>query len=173
MGSYRKWLDPAVAALAALLAAGCGDGNSSGAAANLDSARNQSMAPAAQAPGGTAAAASVSGRITYDFVPAVASKDRQGQWLAKLDYAKTVQKPARNVVVELINDKTGKVVLSLLVGVDGRVSDSKIEKSSGSPRLDQAARQALSLCQFTPGSVDGKPEQAWGRLAYEFKDPNQ
>ena len=69
--------------------------------------------------------------------------------------------------------ESGTVVLSLLVGLDGRVADSKIEKSSGSPRLDQAARQALSLCRFTPGSVDGKPEQAWGRLAYEFKDPNQ
>lgn len=68
--------------------------------------------------------------------------------------------------------ESGKVVLSLLVGLDGRVTDSKIEKSSGSQRLDQAARQALSLCQFTPGSVDGKPEQAWGRIAYEFKDPN-
>ncbi len=69
--------------------------------------------------------------------------------------------------------ESGKVVLALLVGLDGRVVDSKIEKSSGSPRLDQAARQALTLCKFTPGSVDGKPEQAWGQLAYVFKDPNQ
>ena len=69
--------------------------------------------------------------------------------------------------------ESGKVVLALLVGLDGRVVDSKIEKSSGSPRLDQAAREALSLCKFTPGSVDGKPEQAWGQLAYVFRDPNQ
>jgi protein TonB len=69
--------------------------------------------------------------------------------------------------------ETGEVVLSLLVGINGRVVDSKIEKSSGSPRLDQAARQALSLCQFTPGTVDGQPEQAWGRLAYVFKNPDQ
>ncbi|HWY24319.1 MAG TPA: energy transducer TonB, partial [Nevskia sp.] len=62
--------------------------------------------------------------------------------------------------------ETGEVVLSLLVGVNGRVVDSRIEKSSGSPRLDQAARQALSLCQFTPGTADGQPEEAWGRLAY-------
>ncbi len=69
--------------------------------------------------------------------------------------------------------ETGEVVLSLLVGVNGRVVDSRIEKSSGSPRLDQAARQALSLCQFTPGTVDGQPEEAWGRLAYAFKSPDQ
>lgn len=69
--------------------------------------------------------------------------------------------------------ESGTVVLALLVGTDGRVVDSKIEQSSGSPRLDQAARQALTLCQFTPGTVDGKPEQAWGKLAYAFKTPDQ
>ncbi len=69
--------------------------------------------------------------------------------------------------------ETGEVVLALLVGVNGRVVDSRIEKSSGSPRLDQAARQALTLCQFTPGSVDGQPEEAWGRIAYAFKSPDQ
>lgn len=69
--------------------------------------------------------------------------------------------------------ESGRVVLALLVGVDGKVSDSKIETSSGFPRLDEAARSALSLCKFTPGTVDGKPEQAWGRIAYVFKNPNR
>jgi len=69
--------------------------------------------------------------------------------------------------------ETGEVVLALLVGVNGRVVDSRIEKSSGSPRLDVAARQALSLCQFTPGTVDGQPEEAWGHIAYAFKNPDQ
>ncbi len=69
--------------------------------------------------------------------------------------------------------ESGRVVLSLLVDVDGKVADSKIEHSSGSPRLDEAARAALSLCKFTPGTVDGQPEQAWGRIAYVFKDPNR
>ena len=162
MGSYRKWLDPAVAALAALLAAGCGDGNSSGAAASLDSARNQSMAPAAQAPGGTAAAANVSGRITYDFVPAVASKDRQGQWLAQLDYAKTVQKPARNVVVELINDKTGKVVLSTTSDALGNYSfqaplDSAVHVRAKAQMLRSAGKLAGPSWNFAvrDSSSDG------------------
>jgi periplasmic protein TonB len=67
----------------------------------------------------------------------------------------------------------GRVVLQLLVNTDGKVIDSKVETSSGHPRLDEAARAALSLCKFTPGSFQGQPEQAWGRIAYVFKDPNR
>jgi protein TonB len=69
--------------------------------------------------------------------------------------------------------EAGRVVLLLLVGTDGRVSDSKVETSSGFPKLDEAARKALSLCKFKPGTVDGQPEQAWGRIAYVFKNPNR
>lgn len=69
--------------------------------------------------------------------------------------------------------EAGRVVLQLLVDVGGKVVDSKIEKSSGYPRLDEAARSALSLCKFTPGSFQGQAEQAWGRIAYEFKNPNR
>jgi periplasmic protein TonB len=68
--------------------------------------------------------------------------------------------------------ESGKVVLALLVGVDGRVVESKVEQTSGFPRLDEAARAALSLCKFTPGTVDSKPTQAWGRLAYVFRNPD-
>ena len=67
----------------------------------------------------------------------------------------------------------GRVVLQLLVNTDGKVIDSKVESSSGHPRLDEAARAALSLCKFTPGTYQGQPEQAWGRIAYVFKDPNR
>jgi periplasmic protein TonB len=69
--------------------------------------------------------------------------------------------------------ESGRVVLSLLVGTDGKVTDSKVETSSGFPRLDEAARSALSLCKFTPGTVDGQPEQAWAKIAYVFKNPNR
>ncbi|AIY41085.1 Phage tail fiber protein [Collimonas arenae] len=111
----------AFAALSALLlATGCGDGNNSVASASSDAAQSQRMSPARQVT--TAATASVSGKITYDFVPAVSNKGRQGQWLARLDYASTVQKPARNIVVELLNDKSGKVLLSTTTDDQGNYS---------------------------------------------------
>nr|WP_315482864.1 TonB family protein [uncultured Undibacterium sp.] len=60
----------------------------------------------------------------------------------------------------------GTVNLAMLIGPDGRVLESKVEKSSGSRALDKAAIQGLSLCKFKPGSVDGVPEKSWAKLQY-------
>jgi protein TonB len=65
--------------------------------------------------------------------------------------------------------ETGTVVVKFLIDERGTAIDSAVESSSGYPRLDEAARQALSLCRFTPGTVDGKPEAAWVRIQYIWK----
>ena len=65
--------------------------------------------------------------------------------------------------------ESGTVQLRFYVGVDGRVIESTIERSSGYRRLDEAARLALSKCQFKPGTVDGKPEPSWASLRYVWK----
>jgi protein TonB len=69
--------------------------------------------------------------------------------------------------------EAGRVVLALLVDTNGKVIDSRVQQSSGYPRLDEAARRALSLCKFQPGTADGKPVQAWGQIAYVFKNPDR
>jgi protein TonB len=69
----------------------------------------------------------------------------------------------------LRNQEEGIVMLSFLIGVDGKVVDAKVEKSSGYRELDKAARLALSLCKFKPGTVDGKPEQSWTQMQYTWK----
>jgi len=61
---------------------------------------------------------------------------------------------------------TGTTMLSLLVGADGRVSSSRIDRSSGSRDLDRAAVGALSLCKFKPATSNGVPEAGWAQLAY-------
>lgn len=61
---------------------------------------------------------------------------------------------------------TGTVNLALLVGVDGKVSDARVDKSSGSRDLDKAAVAALSLCKFKPATVGGVAEPAWAQIAY-------
>lgn len=66
------------------------------------------------------------------------------------------------------NEEQGTVGLRFLIDVDGRVIESKITSSSGFSRLDRAARDALSRCVFKPGTVDGKPEQSWASLNYQF-----
>ncbi len=67
------------------------------------------------------------------------------------------------------NEETGTVQLRFLIGVDGRVVESKVESSSGHERLDTAAREALGRCQFRPGTVDGKPEQSWASIRYTWQ----
>ena len=66
-------------------------------------------------------------------------------------------------------EEEGTVHLRFLVGVDGKVIQSEIEKSSGYKRLDEAARAGLARCQFRPATVDGKPEQAWASMRYTWR----
>jgi protein TonB len=61
------------------------------------------------------------------------------------------------------------VLLQFLIDVDGKVIDSRIERSSGSRRLDDAARLGLELCNFKPATVDGKPTRAWSRIEYVWR----
>lgn len=67
------------------------------------------------------------------------------------------------------NGEIGVVMIRFLIDVDGRAVDSAVERSSGFPALDEAARAALTLCRFKPGSVDGVPERSWARLRYVWK----
>jgi protein TonB len=64
------------------------------------------------------------------------------------------------------NEEQGVSTISFLIGVDGRVMDSKLTKSSGFRDLDKAAQQALGKCRFKPAIVDGKPEQTWTAVQY-------
>ncbi len=66
-------------------------------------------------------------------------------------------------------EEEGTVQLKFLVGVDGRVLESAVEKSSGFRRLDEAARAGLSKCQFKPGTIDGRPQQSWASMKYTWR----
>jgi protein TonB len=66
-------------------------------------------------------------------------------------------------------NETGIVTLNFLIDVDGKVLESKVERSSGFRRLDDAAKAGLGLCRFKPATVDGKPERAWARIEYAWK----
>lgn len=71
--------------------------------------------------------------------------------------------------VSLRAQEEGTVVLQFLIGTDNQVVDSKVERSSGSRRLDDAARRALALCKFVAGTEGGKPVQSWARLEYVWR----
>jgi periplasmic protein TonB len=65
--------------------------------------------------------------------------------------------------------EVGLVVLQFLIDVDGNALEGKVERSSGYRRLDDAARRALSLCKFKPGTENGKAVQSWARIEYLWK----
>ncbi len=66
--------------------------------------------------------------------------------------------------------EAGTVILLLYIREDGRVGDVKIDKSSGFPRLDEAAdREARRNWRFKPGTEDGKPVGAWTKIAVTFR----
>jgi protein TonB len=73
--------------------------------------------------------------------------------------------PAASIAAE----ETGTVALSFLVGADGRVLESRVDRSSGHRRLDEAARRALGRCKFRPAIVDGKPRRAWAHINYVWR----
>jgi protein TonB len=69
----------------------------------------------------------------------------------------------------LINEEQGDVTMSFLVGADGNVVESKVDKSSGYKNLDKAAIKALSACKFKPGTKDGAVAQTWTKVDYSWK----
>ena len=66
-------------------------------------------------------------------------------------------------------EEEGTVQLKFLVGADGKVIESAVEKSSGFRRLGEAARAGLSKCQFKPATLDGKPQQSWASMKYTWR----
>lgn len=66
------------------------------------------------------------------------------------------------------NGDSGTVTLALLVGVDGRVTGSRIERSSGFRELDRAALSALSQCRFKPAMLGDMAQAGWTQLAYAW-----
>jgi protein TonB len=66
-------------------------------------------------------------------------------------------------------EETGTVTLRFLIDTEGHAVKGEVVKSSGHRRLDEAALSALGLCQFKPGTVDGKPETAVRELQYVWK----
>lgn len=60
----------------------------------------------------------------------------------------------------------GTVTMRFMVETDGQASASEVVTSSGNTSLDEAARQAIAKCTFTPGTLNGKPQRGWTQVRY-------
>jgi periplasmic protein TonB len=55
------------------------------------------------------------------------------------------------------NEETGSLVVHVNVDATGNPTSVSVTKSSGHPRLDEAAKSWLMTCRFRAPTVDGKP----------------
>ena len=62
----------------------------------------------------------------------------------------------------------GKVVVRVLIGVDGTAQRPEIIKSSGYDRLDQLAKDTVLRWRFVPGKRDGVAEAMWFNVPIDF-----
>ncbi|MGQ0502655.1 MAG: energy transducer TonB [Panacagrimonas sp.] len=67
--------------------------------------------------------------------------------------------------------ESGTSGISLLIGVEGKVEQSRIDASSGFVRLDEAAVKAFTRCKFSVGTRDGVPEPSWFSIRYKWVVP--
>lgn len=76
--------------------------------------------------------------------------------------------PPQYPKASLMNEETGVVTVGLHVSPDGKVTDSRIEKSSGFKGLDKAAVAGFSACKFKPGTKDGKADAMWTKVEFNW-----
>lgn len=65
--------------------------------------------------------------------------------------------------------ESGVVRLRVLVDEQGRPREVEVAKSSGHPRLDQAALQAMRAARFQPHLEDGQPRSVWVLAPLNFQ----
>ena len=63
---------------------------------------------------------------------------------------------------------SGDVILAVLIGVDGKVTDVRIARSSGKPILDQAAQEGARKCRFVAATVDKVPVPSWEAFRFSW-----
>jgi TonB family protein len=72
----------------------------------------------------------------------------------------------------LENSEEGTVILIVNVTKDGVARDISVKKSSGFPRLDEAAISAVTNWKFDPAKENGVPTSQIYELPITFKTPN-
>lgn len=118
--------------------------------------------PAPNAPTGTSAAqpapASVAAPLTAGPVSQTAAAAVQLP-SSDADYLQN-PKPAFPAISRRLNEQ-GKTTVRVLIGADGQPQRAEIGKSSGFPRLDDAALATVMRWRYVPGKRGGIAEAMW------------
>jgi protein TonB len=76
-------------------------------------------------------------------------------------------KPAYPLLSKRLGEQ-GKVVVHVLIGIDGTAQKAEIRQSSGFERLDNAALATAQKWRYVPGKRAGVPEAMWFNVPINF-----
>jgi protein TonB len=63
----------------------------------------------------------------------------------------------------------GKVIVRVMIGVDGQPQNASVRRSSGFERLDRAAVEYVMKCRYVPGKVAGVAQAMWYDAPVNFE----
>jgi protein TonB len=66
-------------------------------------------------------------------------------------------------------NEEGRVVVTVTIGTDGKMTDTRVAQTSGFERLDGAAECVIRKLTFNPGKRDGQAVEAQASLPITFK----
>jgi TonB family protein len=69
------------------------------------------------------------------------------------------------------NEQDGTVVLLVRIEPDGHVSDTTVEESSGSPRLDRVTQACVMASPFEPARSGWSAVPSWQRIRWNWSKP--
>ncbi|MFN4361836.1 MAG: energy transducer TonB [Hylemonella sp.] len=122
------------------------------------------LAPAAPAPAQPAIEAStVAATAAAPQAPAAARIELPSSDAAYLNNPR----PAYPALSRRLGEQ-GKVVVRVLIGVDGTAQQAEIRTSSGYERLDQAALATVRSWRYVPGKRNGTAEAMWFNVPINF-----
>ena len=122
-----------------------------------------------QAPAGQQTPSSGDGRATTVYLTPV--DNMQTDHLAALDLSYASHHLPKYPPEAILAHHEGKILVMAKIGVNGQVTETKIELSSGFPELDDTALSTVSGWKFNPAYRDGAPVVSWARVPVNFSLP--
>lgn len=106
--------------------------------------------------------------VTFRLHPAEPATARSSTQAVRVVPASKRNNPPAYPPSAIKNHQQGTVMLLVHVDANGKVLDTKIEKSSGIDSLDIAAIKAAKNWQFSPRMAHGKPHGGWVEVPVTF-----
>lgn len=126
-------------------------------------------APAPAAPAATPAAEAAPAAVASEAAPAASAASASGPVTPPRSDAAHLNnpKPVYPAVSRRLKEE-GTVVLEVFIQADGSVGDVRVKRSSGYPRLDEAALAAVRRWQYVPARRGSEPLALWHSQSLVF-----